>query len=117
MWRLLNETRNRNIRKQSTQEFSHNNGTTSDPEVIANTFNEYFINIGGSLAEQIPEAPLFHVYFNNLSEPAFSFQPVSEEMISIIVKTRGTRGVRVVFFRARMRSSNSAGINKSYFYY
>ena len=53
MWGLLNETLNRNIRKQTTQEFSHNNGTTSDPEVIANTFNEYFINIGESLADQI----------------------------------------------------------------
>ena len=35
MWGLLNETLNRNIRKQSTHEFSFNNKTTSDPEVIA----------------------------------------------------------------------------------
>ena len=71
MWGLLNETLNRNIRKQTTQEFSHNNGTTSDPEVIGNTFNEYFINIGESLADQIPEAPPFDVYLNNPSETAF----------------------------------------------
>ena len=86
MWGLLNETLNRNIRKQTIQEFSHNNGTTSDPEVIANTFNEYFINIGGSLAEQIPEAPLFYVYLNNPSETVFSFQSVSEEIVSTIIK-------------------------------
>ena len=86
MWGLLNETLNRNIRKQTTQEFSHNNGTTSDPEVIANTFNEYFINIRESLADQIPEAPLFVVYLNNPSETAYSFQPVTEEKISIIIK-------------------------------
>ena len=86
MWGLLNETLNRNIRKQTTQEFSHNNGTTSDPEVIANTFNEYFINIRESLADQIPEAPLFDVYLNNPSETAYSFQPVTEEKISIIIK-------------------------------
>ena len=86
MWGLLNETLNRNIRKQTTQEFSHNNGTTSDPEVIANTFNEYFINIGESLADQIPEAPHFDVYLNNSSETAFSFQHVTEEKISIIIK-------------------------------
>ena len=84
MWGLLNETLNRNIRKQT--QFSHNNRTTSDPEVIANTFNEYFINIGESLADQIPEAPLFDVYLNNPSETAFSFQPVCEENISIIIK-------------------------------
>ena len=58
-------------------------GTTSNPEV---TLNEYCINIGGSLAEQIAEAPLFDVYLNNPSETAFSFQPVSEEMISNIIK-------------------------------
>ena len=86
MWGLLNETLNRNIRKQTTQEFSHNNGTTSDPEVIANTFNEYFINIGESLADQIPEAPLFDAYLNNPSETVFSFQHVTEEKISIIIK-------------------------------
>ena len=86
MWGLLNETLNRNIRKQTTQEFSHNNGTTSDPEVIANTFNEYFINIGESLADQIPEAPPFDVYLNNPSETAFSFQHVTEKKISIIIK-------------------------------
>ena len=39
MWGLLNETLNRNIRKQSSHEFSLNNKTTSDPEVIANEFN------------------------------------------------------------------------------
>ena len=39
MWGLLNETLNRNIRKQSTHEFSLNNKTTSDPEVIANNNN------------------------------------------------------------------------------
>ena len=73
MWGLLNETLNRNIRKQTTQEFSHNNGTTSDQEVIAKTFNEYFINIGKSLADQIPEAPLFDAYLNNPSETVFFF--------------------------------------------
>ena len=71
IWGLLNETLNRNIRKQAIQEFSHNNGTTSDPKVIANTVNKYFIHIGESLADQIPESPLFDVYLNNPSETVF----------------------------------------------
>ena len=34
---------------------------------------------------------------------------------SFFLERRTTRGVRVFFFRARMRSSNSARISKSYF--
>ena len=52
MWGLLNETLNRNIRKQSTHEFSLNNKTTSDPEVIANECNQYFANIGSNLLKK-----------------------------------------------------------------
>ena len=40
----------------------------------------------GFLADQIPEAPPFDVYLNNPSETAFSFQHVTEEKISIIIK-------------------------------
>ena len=43
MWGLLKETLNRNIRKQSTHEFSLNNKTTSDAEVIANKFNHILL--------------------------------------------------------------------------
>ena len=42
--------------------------------------------MGESLADQIPEAPPFDVYLINPSETAFSFQPVTEEKISIIIK-------------------------------
>ena len=62
------------MRKQTTQEFSHNNGTTSDPELIylIHLMNIIF-NIGESLADEIPEAPLFDVYLNNPSKTAFFF--------------------------------------------
>ena len=86
MWGLLNETLNRNIRKQSTHEFSLNNKTTSDPEVIANEFNKYFANIGSKLAENIPAAPRFDSYLNNPAETVFSFNLISEHNISNIIK-------------------------------
>ena len=82
MWGLLNETLNRNIRKQSTHEFSFNNKTTSDPEVIANEFNQYFANIRSKLAENIPAAPHFDSYLNNPAETVFSFSLISEHNIS-----------------------------------
>ena len=86
MWGLLNETLNRNIRKQSTHEFSLNNKTTSDPEVIANEFNQYFANLGSKLAEHIPAAPRFDSYLNNPAETVFSFNLISEHNISNVIK-------------------------------
>ena len=86
MWGLLNETLNRNIRKQSTHEFLLNNKTTSDPEVIANEFNQYFANIGIKLAENIPAAPHFDSYLNNPAETVFSFNLTSEHNISNVIK-------------------------------
>ena len=86
MWGLLNETLNRNIRKQSSLEFSLNNKTTSDPEVIANAFNQYFANIGSKLAENIPAAPRFDSYLNNPAETVFSFNLIFEHNISNLIK-------------------------------
>ena len=86
MWGLLNETLNRNIRKQSSHEFSLNNKTTSDPEVIANEFNQYFATIGSKLAENIPAAPRFDSYLNNPAETVFSFNLISEHNISNLIK-------------------------------
>ena len=86
MWGLLNETLNRNIRKQSTHEFSLNNKSTSDPEVIANEFNQYFANIGSKLVENIPAAPRFDSYLNNPAETVFSFNLISEHNISNVIK-------------------------------
>ena len=47
-WCLLNETLNRNIKKQPTHEFLVDNILTTDPVIIANKFNEFFNNIGNS---------------------------------------------------------------------
>ena len=86
MWGLSNETLNRNIRKQSTHEFSLNNKTNSDPEVIANELNKYFAIIGSKLAENIPAAPHFDSYFNYPAETVFPFNLISEHNISNVIK-------------------------------
>ena len=61
-WSLINETLNRNLRKQSNNEFIVDDQMISDPLVIANKFNEYFAHIGSSLADKIPAAPHFNNY-------------------------------------------------------
>ena len=85
-WKILNETLSRNTKKQIRQEFSINNQLVSDPEVIANSFNEYFVSIGRKLAEKIQPAQHFSSYLNVPSETVFNFVPVTEQNISDIIK-------------------------------
>ena len=42
-WSLINETLNRNLKKQSTHEFLINDEMISDPIIIANKFNQYLL--------------------------------------------------------------------------
>ena len=92
-WKILNETLSRNtkiqIRQKKTkkhEEFSINNQLVSDPEVIANSCNEYFVSIGRKLAEKIQPAQHFSSYLNVPSETVFNFVPVTEQNISDIIK-------------------------------
>ena len=53
--------------------------------IIANKFNEYFINIGNSLADKIPMAELIHSYLNHSTNCVFTFQPITEVKLSEII--------------------------------
>ena len=48
-WSLINETINRNRKKQSTHVFLINDEMISDPIIIATKFNQYFAPIGNTL--------------------------------------------------------------------
>ena len=84
-WSLINETLNRNLRKQSTYEFLVDDQMISNPMTIANKFNEYFAHIGSTLADKIPAAPHFNNYLNNPVETKFSFQTITENKVSNII--------------------------------
>ena len=86
-WKILNETLSRNTKKQIRQEFSINNQLVSDPEVIANSFNEYFVTIVRKLPEKIQTAQHFSSYLNVPSESVFNFVPVTEQNISDIIQS------------------------------
>ena len=57
-----------------------------DPEVIPNSFNKYFVNIGHKFADKKQPAQHFSNYLNVPSETVFNFVPVSEQNISDIIK-------------------------------
>ena len=84
-WSLINETLNRNLKKQSTHEFLINDEMINDPIIIANKFNQYFAHIGSTLADKIPSAPHFNSYLSTPVDSVFSFHTVTEENISHII--------------------------------
>ena len=57
---------------------------TTDPVIIANKFNEYFINIGNSLADKIPTAEPFHFYLNHPTNVFFRSNLHNSQNIEII---------------------------------
>ena len=58
-WKILNEIINkRKTRSKMPSSFVHNDQQIIDPLEIANKFNEYFTNVGPSLAEKLPTSTI-----------------------------------------------------------
>ena len=62
-WSIIKEVLNKNKSSKINDTFKYNNQTTSDKNVIANKFNEYFVNIGSTLAATIPREGPNHKTF------------------------------------------------------
>lgn len=62
-----------------------NNVTTNDPITIANTFNDYFCNIGRELSAQLPNTePTYHTLIPNNSRTMALFPSDRNEIINIL---------------------------------
>ena len=57
-WKIINNLVNKNNHDHSgdSVEFMYNNNKLTDKKVIAEKFNEYFVNIGKNLAKKIPNS-------------------------------------------------------------
>ena len=93
-WATIDETLNRE--KNLTdfpEEFLYKEKTITDLKDIANSFNEYFSNIGPSLSEKIDMSGNDMTYNDYLTNPVhsrFSFSPVSEKK-TIISKLKNKK--------------------------
>ena len=57
-----------------------------DPPKIAEAFNDFFVNLGPNLADQIPNSNTdFHTFLRNINSQSLFFAPVVEEEIKDIV--------------------------------
>ncbi len=87
-WSVINDTMNRTTRNTVQNEFIVDDQRITDPETIADKFNEYFVNIGKSLSNAIQPAKDYTQYLNNEATSHFCFQMVNESSISDIIKKR-----------------------------
>ena len=86
-WKIIKSVINRNRKIKVNEQFKLNDGSvTTDPKVISNKFNDFFVNVGPSLANKIPhqDTPPEH-YLRNRALYSFYLEPVTEnEIIQLI---------------------------------
>jgi hypothetical protein len=87
IWSLINSLTGRNNKSSSITEISVNDNSITDSMLIAESFNEYFVNVGPSLASEASEEPLTQHTTNsyNKSDPTtdtiFHFHRINVENI------------------------------------
>ena len=86
VWAIIKNVINKNKSKKKSDQFILNNKKITDPNEIANGFNDYFVNIGPTLASNIKSEGLSHRSFlhDDLYE-SFFLEPTNEvEIVNII---------------------------------
>ena len=84
-WKIIKETLNNNTSSNYVTEFVVDNEVIKDPDLIANKFNEYFINIGSKLSEQITSVTSYTEYLKNQTDTRFKFHVVDMKLILEII--------------------------------
>ena len=82
LWKTLNEIMNQNkTNMMLPKEFNGNSPgeKITDPNTIANRFNDYFVNIGPGLEEKIPNSKTtFDKYLTNSCKNSFFISPITK---------------------------------------
>ena len=66
--------------------YMHNNKVITDPKTIADGFNNYFVNIGPTLASKIPDNNVSHRQFLSDSiKPSLFLKPTNETEIKQVI--------------------------------
>ena len=91
-WKILNSIIRPNNHKKCSEKFVSGNETYTCPNEIASKFNQYFANIGPTLASTIHHTGTnFSSYLQNSSNETCYFKPTNEHEIFKIIKKLGSR--------------------------
>lgn len=100
-WDTINEILHKNKTKSQLPNYFNINGDhISEPKVIADNFNSFFVNIGPNLANNIDinNKPSFESYLRNKPNTKFHFDVINKDTILKIMKN--------------MKPKSSCGIDK-----
>ena len=82
-WNILKTVINKKVHKKNPAYFRYNNSILKDKEVIAERFNDFFVNVGPQLARKIQtcnKSPLD--YMHNKVMDSFYISPSTEDEVS-----------------------------------
>ena len=85
-WNVIKMVINKRKYRQCCTKFVSNGKTVEDGELIANRFNDFFVNVGSSLAKTIPLSPKDPTdYMTQNINVIFNINPVTEDEITKIM--------------------------------
>ena len=86
VWTIIKQVINRKKSSKIHDKFMHNNKVNTDPKTIADGFNNYFVNIGPTLASKIPDNNVSHRQFLSDSiKPSLFLKPTNETGIKQVI--------------------------------
>ena len=85
-WKVINEALKTKTDNVPPKHILKDGLKVDDPPKIAEAFNDFFVNLGPNLADQIPNSNTdFHTFLRNRNSQSLFFAPVVEEEIKDIV--------------------------------
>jgi len=100
-WKLINKVLNETTgsgHKPTVTKIKDKNLVVNDPKVIADKFNEYFVNIGPNLAKNIPEIPnrsITDTLPQSVKNSIFLSPCTSAEILNIVATLKNSKGLGV----------------------
>ena len=86
-WSIIKNLINKNAKKSTRSSFKISGRVVKNPEIISNSFNEFYINIGKNLAAKIPSNDISPTsYIKDRNEHSMYLQPTDTIEISHIIK-------------------------------
>ena len=88
-WKTLHSLLGTDNSKDSSDKIFTNARTDSDKSIIVNKFNDFFTNIGSTLASQMPDTTSPPIFSNDyIPQSFFLYPPMREEIYKIIMSLK-----------------------------